>query len=225
MKKIMFNDKYGLTQAVLDGRKTMTRRMIRHRDSYEGKEFGFYHYRPGTLETPNQYNFVELLDADEFHYDTERYARSEFKVCEVVGIAMSYKELINRYAESRRLMMAGAFKIKDEFIGAGFKNKMFVNPIYMPNQIMILGIRVEPLQNISDEDCLREGISEFRPETITDDGVEVGELQGYTFQGGEIYATPREAFAALIDKVSGKGTWEDNPLVWVYEFELIDKAV
>ena len=26
MKKIMFNDKYGLTQAVLEGRKTMTRR-------------------------------------------------------------------------------------------------------------------------------------------------------------------------------------------------------
>lgn len=28
MKKIMFNDKYGLTQAVLDGRKTFTRRII-----------------------------------------------------------------------------------------------------------------------------------------------------------------------------------------------------
>ena len=28
MKKIMFNDRYGLTQAVLDGRKTMTRRII-----------------------------------------------------------------------------------------------------------------------------------------------------------------------------------------------------
>lgn len=27
MKKIMFNDKYSLTQAVLDGRKTMTRRI------------------------------------------------------------------------------------------------------------------------------------------------------------------------------------------------------
>lgn len=26
MKKILFNDKFGLTQAVLDGRKTMTRR-------------------------------------------------------------------------------------------------------------------------------------------------------------------------------------------------------
>ena len=28
MKKIMFNDKYGLTQAVLEGRKTITRRTI-----------------------------------------------------------------------------------------------------------------------------------------------------------------------------------------------------
>ena len=28
MKKIMFNDRYGLTEAVLEGRKTMTRRMI-----------------------------------------------------------------------------------------------------------------------------------------------------------------------------------------------------
>lgn len=28
MKKIIFNDKYGLTTAVLEGRKTMTRRVI-----------------------------------------------------------------------------------------------------------------------------------------------------------------------------------------------------
>lgn len=28
MKKIMFNDKYGLTQAVLEGRKTQTRRIV-----------------------------------------------------------------------------------------------------------------------------------------------------------------------------------------------------
>ena len=32
----------------------------------------------------------------------------------------------------------------------------------------------------------------------------------------------RDAFAELIDKVSGKGTWESNPYVFVYEFELID---
>ena len=35
------------------------------------------------------------------------------------------------------------------------------------------------------------------------------------------YETPREAYAALIDKVSGKGTWQNNPYVFVYDFELI----
>ena len=29
MKKIMFNDRYGLTQAVIEGRKTMTRQLVR----------------------------------------------------------------------------------------------------------------------------------------------------------------------------------------------------
>lgn len=39
MKKIMFNDHYGLTQAVIDGRKTMTRRIIKApRRTIEGKK-------------------------------------------------------------------------------------------------------------------------------------------------------------------------------------------
>ena len=40
MKKIMFNDRYGLTQAVIDGRKTVTRRMFTmtlHEQSEDGE--------------------------------------------------------------------------------------------------------------------------------------------------------------------------------------------
>lgn len=35
------------------------------------------------------------------------------------------------------------------------------------------------------------------------------------------YMKPREAYASLIDKVSGKGTWDSNPYVFVYDFELV----
>ena len=38
---------------------------------------------------------------------------------------------------------------------------------------------------------------------------------------GHTYSTPQYAYAALIDKVSGKGTWKSNPWVFVYEFELV----
>jgi hypothetical protein len=35
------------------------------------------------------------------------------------------------------------------------------------------------------------------------------------------FKTPRKAFGALIDRISGKGTWERNPWVYAYEFELV----
>lgn len=36
-----------------------------------------------------------------------------------------------------------------------------------------------------------------------------------------VVGTARDAFSTLIDKVNSKGTWESNPFVWVYDFELV----
>ncbi len=47
-------------------------------------------------------------------------------------------------------------------------------------------------------------------------------LEGTTQPALRMYAnSPREAFALLIDRVSGKGTWEKNPWVVAYKFELL----
>lgn len=76
-------------------------------------------------------------------------------------------------------------------------------------------IEVERLQDISDDDCLKEGIS-F-----------IDKIKAYYFDRsdrdkGFYYYTAKHAFAALIDKVSGNGVWESNPFVFAYEFELIN---
>lgn len=94
--------------------------------------------------------------------------------------------------------------------------KMFVKAEYMPHHIRITDVRVERLQDISDEDCLREGVL-FSERYAMPYGI-----PDYPHYGFFYYNTPREAFAALIDKVSGQGTWDSNPLVWVYSFELVD---
>ena len=85
----------------------------------------------------------------------------------------------------------------------------------MPHQIRITDIRIERLQDISDEDCLREGVwKEYWAE---------GDSAYLIYNGyREIqFDTPREAFSVLINRVSGKGTWQSNPYVFVYEFELV----
>lgn len=132
-------------------------------------------------------------------------ANSSYQVGEVVAIAQAYKDIYN-----------DAYHIRLYGRTAGWTNKMFVRADDMPHHIKITNIRVERLQEISDEDCLKEGLI-YSP-------VGVNHYGFYSQKDNCVYYfyTPREAFAALIDKVSGVGTWGSNPLVWVYEFELVD---
>ena len=84
----------------------------------------------------------------------------------------------------------------------------------MPHQIRITGIKCERLQDISEEDCMKEGI-------LGDVEYDKYEVYGLFFFSYDGFDTPREAFASLIDKVSGRGTWKRNPWVVAYEFELV----
>lgn len=201
MKKIMFNDKFGLTQAVLDGRKTMTRRIINQQTE-------------GWLR----------MQYDERYDDWHR--RSPYMYLETLAIAQSYRSILqNTSLRDFVCQIEYDGELSDEFEnitdGKGFKNKMFVKAKYMPHHIKISDIRVERLQDISNEDCLREGVRLWEDAVPEYKSNPLGKL--YEVAGRrDRYKTPREAFAALIDNVSGKGTWESNPLVWVYEFELVD---
>lgn len=195
----MFNDKYGLTQAVLDGSKTMTRRIIHAENIPDDPEYGY---------APN-------IDACCVFNEDDVVAKSQYNLCEVVAIAQAYKDIY----EKRGFDMHDPFT----FVGdsAGWTNKMFVKADLMPHHIKITNIRVEHLQDISDEDCLREGVrlwEDADPEYKLNPLGKLYEIAG-RWDG---YKSPREAFAALIGYVSGKGTWESNPLVWVYGFELVD---
>ena len=183
MKKIMFNDKYGLTQAVLEGRKTMTRRIVPEKQLYYIRR----HFRGlAVMEAP-------------------------FKYGEVAAVAQSYKEIHEKENISPIEMIN-----RDRYEkSAGWNNKMFVKASLMYHHIRITNVRVERLQDISDEDCLREGIIEDAPGLQFSFPTNIGYCGQYPFD------TPRSAFAALIDKVSGKGIWNRNPWVFVYEFELV----
>lgn len=77
----------------------------------------------------------------------------------------------------------------------------------------------ERLQDISDEDCIKEGVIESVVMGTN------GSLSEYFVEGQKHICygkTPREAYAVLIDRISGKGTWDKNPYVFVYDFELVD---
>lgn len=183
MKRILFNDKFGLTQAVLQGRKTMTRMV----DKYE------------PVLSISKFKIGEVVAVAQRYCDIEEYSPESYE--DVMLSNGVICEAQHPYSKLKR--------------SAGWDNKMFVKAELMPHQIRITDIRIERLQDISDEDCLKEGIIEdFK-------GVQYAFPTNVGYCGQYPFDTAKEAFAALIDKISGKGTWERNPYVFVYSFELM----
>ncbi len=195
MKKIMFNEPFELQKVVLDKRKTMTRRVIPQR----------------LLDEADLMRMRELILEKDYLMSV-----SPYKVGEVVAIAQSYEEIYYSIPEQSRDKNIDKVSSK-----AGWHNKMFVKAELMPHHIRITDVKVEYLQEISDDDCINEGIS-YRDDIITQN-LYGRAVYAYRCNGKEKqFFTPREAFASLIDKISGKGTWKSNPFVYAYEFELID---
>lgn len=139
-----------------------------------------------------------------------------YKVGDIVAIAQPYKDIIESMAEYSDIIINVDGSINREY-KAGWTNKMFVKANLLPHHIRITDVNVERLQSISDEDILREGVWQFYDNKNL---FYVSKNIGYA--PDVAFLSAREAFWYLIDNISGKGTWESNPWVVAYSFELVD---
>jgi hypothetical protein len=128
-----------------------------------------------------------------------------YKVGDVVAIAQSYNDIGKPQYDKFGKGVAGN------------SNKMFVRANLMPHHIRITDVKVERIQSISVDDILCEGVWQFYDNK---DLFYVSKNIGYA--PDIAFLSAREAFWYLIDNISGKGTWESNPWVVAYSFELVD---
>lgn len=193
-----FNDKYGLTEAVLTGKKTVMRKIISEKELEKIDKFQVEYYNA----TFDKIEGKSLLES--YFFDAHK-ERLPYKVGDVVAVAQNYKDI--GFDKGQQIIHAE--------LRAEWNNKMFVRADLMPHRIRITNVRVERLQDISKNDCINEGLE-------------------WNYHGRNFYVNPQksgartfligrthqEAFATLIDRISGKGTWESNPWAFVYEFKL-----
>ena len=203
MKKIMFNDRYGLTDAVLNGKKTMTRRnaeALNHPLVTDISEWGIDDKGKAHVMVTYSTGLKEAV------YPI-------YQPGEEVSIGQKYIDLKDDDAFYEALQKADpSFPLECIKYEKGCYNKMFVKAAWMPHRIRITDVSYERIQNISEMDILCEGVYYYN----------CGIDSGYTTKGlGYNFPTARDAFANLIDKISGGGTWNRNSWVFVYEFELL----
>ena len=151
--------------------------------------------------------------------------KPRYKVGDVLYLKEPYKKWTRGLSEGRHTSILYKYgedtpcdKVGTE--GSSYytdwKNKLFMPAYAARHYIKITSVRAERLQDISNEDCIKEGIEEERNWS---NGTE-----WFTYcNGTHSFDTPREAYKALINSIDGKDTWNNNPWVWVYDYELIDR--
>ena len=206
MKKIMFSDKFGLTEAVQTGRKTVTRRIVPKEAEIDALTYC-------TARGLGEKDIKEYI-----------LRQAPYKVGDIIAVCMSYEHIYEKYVLDEELIYQFWNMYRDT---PGWNNKMFVKAEECPVRIRITGVCAERLQDISDEDCLKEGVFKY-DEKLLCDVIDLYNpwppyVKPYKLDRDNLRyrCSARSAFSILIDKINGRGTWKKNPLVYRYEFHVL----
>lgn len=211
----MFEHKrFRLEQAVIAGTKTMTRRRVLFPKGINDKDVKS---AVMGIDRKGRVYFTFSTDIESF----DIYPK--YQIGERVAVAQSYSDIfpdvrqeLDKKGINLNVQKDGTKKGLVEL--AGWDNKMFVRADAMPHVIQITDIKAERLQEISYDDCMAEGImkGEFMITCDTFYFDEWGDVPNH-----KTFKTPHAAFASLIDRLSGRGTWERNEWQFPYAFKLI----
>ena len=197
----MFSDRFGLTGAVECGVKTVTRRLVTLQDEKRMcRCLDDYAARVVRL-TP--YEALRMV--------------APYQVSDIVAVPMSYEQIYYNYMDDKLRAASYWYSYSDK---PGWHNKMFVKAEECPLRIMIDDVRVERVAEITDEDCLREGVRACE-----------GNVAYYIYAKGKRgnknvflqknYANPQDAFGYIFAGYRWAAVKKENPLVYRYEFHVV----
>lgn len=101
--------------------------------------------------------------------------------------------------------------------------------IHMPKSacrlfLKIKSVNVERLHDISEEDCIAEGLeSKLVQSKVFEDFIGYRNYFRQDIECPEFFRSPYQSFQSLWMKINGFESWQLNPYVWVIEFEKINK--
>lgn len=215
---ILFNTE--MTKAILDGRKTVTRRLVKPR--YKNDEYG---YQVCTNKSTGE-RWIEKTDDEGGGFDNPRYVISKYQVGDILYVRETYRECCRNYIHNPIVHSKYCYKasIDTAFYGCIEEcgNICKWHPsLHMPKEaarifLKVTDVRVERLQDITEEQARAEGCIDYHDKTGNGKFDDVLEFD----------LTARDAFVDLWNstlKKDSEHTWAHNPWVWVIEFERCEK--
>jgi hypothetical protein len=205
-----------IVRAILDGKKTQTRRICKD------PHFGVIPPETATVERQHIDSFVYVGKKPVSKIHNRETWRGECPygkpgdrlwVKETFGIGS--QNGLNHEADEQVFYRATDPAWDDENTGFKWKPSIFMPRKLSRITLEITAVRVERLQEITEEDAVAEGIHAFNAAQIT--------YYHYspTAAREEHFRTAVDAYRALWDSINGPESWAQNPWVWVLTFKRI----
>lgn len=185
-----------MVRAILDGRKTQTRRIIKpHKYAYGGESVEGLNYINWDC------NGNELIQSPKHKIGDVLWVRETWQKTTFLHPLDDEYGYIYKASENGR-----EWAESDE--GWTWKPSIFMPKEACRLFLKVTNVRAEPLQDITDTDIVDEGISATVSSTDP-----------------TLYLTYKEAFQQLWQSINGKESWDLNPWVWVYNFEKTERPL
>lgn len=215
-----------MVKAILEGRKTQTRRVIKSFGQYTVENRLWDDEDRGSNIEPVMINKSGPWKGSNCSIIDNTHHCPYGTIGDILWVRETFKFLDPDYA------------YKADFIFGIDEGIKWKPSIFMPRKacrilLEIINIKVERLQDISPGDACDEGISYFNIDSEALEGGElVADFENYTWKNDPDYedyhfptfASCIESYRTLWQKINGKESWNENPWVWVIEFKIINHS-
>lgn len=199
-----------MVRAILEGRKTVTRREVKKQAALDCLAAGF---EPAFLALPGNSDLCPYGRQGDRLWVRETWYCDHFEVMR--GPYLKPDDLnVSEAIDDGTLVYAA-----DGLTPYEADQPIWKPSIHMPRWasrilLEITDVRVERLQAISDKQALAEGVRLYADHAALGDW--------YHVEGKETYsADPRKSFELLWSSINGPTAWDANPWVWAVEFKRV----
>lgn len=186
-----------MVKALLEGRKTQTRRIVKLPKEYNG----------GNVYKNGQFGIKYETNDDVGNIIIKRLS-PKIKIGDIIWVRETFSESLNPNEYCYKADTDNPIYLD--------KNWKWKPSLFMPKSVCrlfleITNVRVERIHDISEADAIAEGIEAecFNKEWW---------YKNYIENDSTLY--PCISYQTLWAKIHGKKSWDENPYVWIYDFEV-----
>lgn len=212
-----------MVRAILDGRKTQTRRLVQPQYAeieWRDLHRGYF----GTMHTGREQHWERVKCP--YPVGTRIWVRETWAVIDYYD-----RRKPSEVPEVNVVYRAGGPDLngQDRQTFEIDERGKWRRSIHMPKHaariwLEVTRARIERLRDIPEEDAIAEGIDGVRLDGLmemTPLGMRP-ETGWMNYSGGDGFNRAARSFSTLWESINGAGSWAANPWVWVYEFEIAE---